>query len=76
MPTVSGNGIEIAYEDHGSAEDPVLLMVQGLGMPLSAWPPEMIEALIPVACGLDRLVKLVTQHARIVEPVIDGHKVA
>lgn len=46
MPRVSSNGIEIAYEEHGSAEDPVLLMVQGLGMPLAAWPQVLIEALV------------------------------
>jgi hypothetical protein len=34
MPTVFGNGLQIAYEEYGDADDPVLLMVQGLGMPL------------------------------------------
>jgi len=46
MPAISSNGIELAYEDHGNAADPVLLMVQGLGMPLAAWPPALIDALV------------------------------
>jgi pimeloyl-ACP methyl ester carboxylesterase len=40
------NGIDIAYEEHGDAGNPVLLLVQGLGMPLAAWPPAMIEGLV------------------------------
>lgn len=46
MPKILSNGIEIAYEDHGSPGNPVMLMVQGLGMPLAAWPPVMIEGLV------------------------------
>lgn len=46
MPKVLSNGIEIAYEDHGNLGNPVMLMVQGLGMPLAAWPPVMIEGLV------------------------------
>jgi pimeloyl-ACP methyl ester carboxylesterase len=46
MPTVFGNGLQIAYEEYGDADDPVLLMVQGLGMPLTAWPPVLVEALV------------------------------
>lgn len=46
MPTVKSNGLQIAYEENGSAAGPVLLMVQGLGMPLSAWPPALIDALV------------------------------
>lgn len=45
MPTVRANDIELAYELHGAAKDPVLVLIQGLGMPLSAWPPEFIERL-------------------------------
>ena len=43
---LNANGIDIAYEDFGVANDPVLLLVQGLGMPLSAWPPILIESLV------------------------------
>jgi pimeloyl-ACP methyl ester carboxylesterase len=46
MPTIISNNLEIAYEEHGSAADPVLLMVQGLGMSLAGWPPELIESLV------------------------------
>ena len=45
MPTVTSNGIEIAYEEFGRSTDPALLMVMGLGLPCSAWPPEFIEML-------------------------------
>jgi pimeloyl-ACP methyl ester carboxylesterase len=46
MATVESNGLQIAYEEYGDAEDPVMLMVQGLGMPLTAWPPALIDALV------------------------------
>jgi pimeloyl-ACP methyl ester carboxylesterase len=46
MPTVNSNGLQIAYEEYGVALDPVLLMVQGLAMPLSGWPPALIDALV------------------------------
>ena len=39
------NNVEIAYEFHGPADGPVIAMVQGLSMPLNAWPPAMIERL-------------------------------
>ncbi len=46
MPTVPSNGLRIAYEEHGDPGGPVMLMVQGLGMPLTAWPPALIDALV------------------------------
>lgn len=46
MTVIKSNGIDIAFEEHGSAGDPAVLMVQGLGMPLSGWPPAMLEALV------------------------------
>ena len=46
MPAIHSNNIEIAYDEYGRAEDPVLLMVMGLGLPSSAWPPELIEMLV------------------------------
>lgn len=46
MPIVKSNGVDIAYESYGVNGHPVLLMVQGLGMPLSAWPPEFIHAFV------------------------------
>ena len=46
MATVTSNGLQIAYEEYGDVENPVLLMVQGLGMPLTGWSPAIIEALV------------------------------
>jgi pimeloyl-ACP methyl ester carboxylesterase len=46
MPTIQSNGIELAYETHGDRSNPVLLMIQGLGMPLSAWPMTLVDALV------------------------------
>lgn len=46
MPAITANGIEIAYEEFGDAKNPVMLLVQGLGMPLAAWPPMLIESLV------------------------------
>ena len=46
MPTVTANGIEIAYELHGVEDGPVLLLVQGLSMPLTAWPPRFVDMLV------------------------------
>jgi len=46
MPTLRSNNIEIACDEYGRPEDPALLMVMGLGLPSSAWPPELIEMLV------------------------------
>ncbi len=43
MPSLTANGVELAYEAYGDPEDPPLLMIQGLGMPLSGWPAAFIE---------------------------------
>jgi pimeloyl-ACP methyl ester carboxylesterase len=46
VPKTASNGIEIAYERHGAATNPVMLLIQGLGVPLSGWPPSFIEGLV------------------------------
>lgn len=46
MPKVKSNGIEIEYEDHGRPQDPVILLVMGLGAQLTLWPPEFVAALV------------------------------
>lgn len=46
MPTATANGIEIHYEDHGSAGDPALLLIMGFGAQLTLWPIELVEALV------------------------------
>jgi len=47
MPAITANGIEIAYEEFGDAKNPVMLLVQGLGMPLAAWMGEVCVAQLP-----------------------------
>ena len=42
----SNANISIAYQIHGNKEDPVVLIIQGLGMPLTATPPEIINELV------------------------------
>lgn len=46
VPTTVSNGLEIAYEEHGAPTNPALLLIQGLGVPLSGWPPQFIDALV------------------------------
>jgi len=40
------NGIEIAYETHGDPADEPLLLVMDLGAQLTAWPIELVDALV------------------------------
>jgi pimeloyl-ACP methyl ester carboxylesterase len=42
---VEANGITIAYESYGSAEDEAILLIAGVGMPLAGWPIELVEEL-------------------------------
>ena len=42
----SNADISIAYQIHGNKENPVILIIQGLGMPLTASPPEIINELV------------------------------
>lgn len=44
--TAPANGIEIAYETHGDPADEPLLLVMGLGAQLTAWPIELVDALV------------------------------
>jgi pimeloyl-ACP methyl ester carboxylesterase len=46
MPRVTTNGIEIEYETHGSSDDPVVLLIMGLGGQLTLWPVEFCDALV------------------------------
>ena len=41
--------MKIAYEIHGDIDNPVIIVIQGLGMPLTATPPEIVSKL--VTCG-------------------------
>jgi pimeloyl-ACP methyl ester carboxylesterase len=45
MPIAPCNGIEICYETYGSSDDPVLLLINGLGSQLVRWPDGFRDAL-------------------------------
>ena len=45
MSSLTVNGVEIAYELDGPTGGPVVMLIHGLGMPLSAWPPELAKRL-------------------------------
>lgn len=40
------NGIELAYEDMGSPDDPVVLMIMGLSAQMTLWPAEFCERIV------------------------------
>ena len=46
MPIVKANGIDIAYEDAGSPDAPVILLVMGLGAQLVFWPDALVAGLV------------------------------
>lgn len=46
MPHVTANNIQIAYEDHGNPEDPVALLIMGLGGQLTMWSDELVQDLV------------------------------
>ncbi|WP_374565476.1 alpha/beta fold hydrolase [Ideonella sp.] len=43
---LSANGISIEVEDEGSTAGEPLLLIMGLGMQLTSWPTEMVQALV------------------------------
>jgi pimeloyl-ACP methyl ester carboxylesterase len=43
---IRANGIEIEVEQHGDPSRPAVLLIMGLGMQLTAWPPAVIEPLV------------------------------
>ena len=45
MPVTRANGIDIAWEETGPADGPVILLVMGLAMPLALWPEEFVRGL-------------------------------
>ena len=45
MPTLTANGIELFYDEHGHRDDPPMLLVMGLGAQMTLWPIEFVEAL-------------------------------
>ena len=46
MPTTNVNNVNIAYTTYGSVDDPVILLIMGLGLPAAAWPPLYIDDLV------------------------------
>ena len=46
IQTLNANGVEIAYEIYGDDHAPVILLIHGLGMPMTAWPIEMVNRLV------------------------------
>lgn len=46
MPVTKLNGVDIGWRSDGDRNHPVILMIQGLGMPAAAWPPEMIDSFV------------------------------
>jgi pimeloyl-ACP methyl ester carboxylesterase len=43
---VLANGLKIEVDDQGPRDAPVVLLVMGLGMQLTAWPDELVERLL------------------------------
>jgi len=46
MPTLSANGIRIAFDTAGDAKSTPLLLLHGLGMQLTSWPDEFVDGLV------------------------------
>jgi len=46
MPTLTANGIRIAFDTAGDAKSTPLLLVHGLGMQLTSWPEEFVDGLV------------------------------
>jgi pimeloyl-ACP methyl ester carboxylesterase len=46
VPSTTANGITIEYEDDGDSSAPPILLVMGLGSQLTAWPTELVDALV------------------------------
>lgn len=46
MPTLTANGIRIAFDTAGDAKSTPVLLLHGLGMQLTAWPEEFVEGLV------------------------------
>lgn len=46
MPTLTANGIRIAFDTAGDAKSTPVLLVHGLGMQLTTWPDEFVDGLV------------------------------
>ena len=45
MPKVHANGVELFYDERGSADAPVVLLIMGLGTQLIGWPEPFVQAI-------------------------------
>ncbi len=46
MPEITANGITLHYDDHGSKDAPVALLIMGFGAQMTLWPQEFVDALV------------------------------
>ena len=46
MPVANVNGVKITYESTGDPAAPALLLIMGLGMQLTGWPDDFVDALV------------------------------
>jgi len=46
MPRAAVNGIELEYSAEGATDRPALLLIMGLGVPLTRWPQNLCDALV------------------------------
>jgi pimeloyl-ACP methyl ester carboxylesterase len=46
LQRVEANGVCLAYEEHGSLTDPVMLLIMGLGQQMIGWPNEFVDMLV------------------------------
>lgn len=46
MPQVQANGLTIAYDEHGSAGDPPVLLIMGFTGQLIMWPMSLVDGLV------------------------------
>jgi pimeloyl-ACP methyl ester carboxylesterase len=46
MSKVHANGIDIEYDEHGSAADPAILLIMGLSAQMTVWEEEFVDELV------------------------------
>lgn len=46
MPRANANGIEIEYQDYGSKDDPMILLVSGFSGQMTRWPEGFVQGLV------------------------------
>lgn len=46
MPQIAANGVTLEVETHGDPAKPAMLLIMGLGVQLTQWPIELIDALV------------------------------